>query len=71
MNWKNVGVTAGGIVAGEYAWQKFVVRDPANPSAGGFVDQEMGFGWDDVVHALVLTVFIGTGHLLFKAKGVT
>ena len=71
MNWKNLGVTAGGIVAGEFVWQKWVVRDPLNPSAGGFVDQAIGFGWDDVVHAVTLTAFIGLGHLVFKAKGVT
>lgn len=62
---KNLAITAGGALAGNYVYQRFIAKQA---DGSGFIEQKDGFGMDDIVHAFVITGTITLGHMLFKSS---
>jgi hypothetical protein len=57
-------------IAGNYAAERWVLKDPNDPNDPGFVDFKPGFGMDDVARGatIALAVIVG-GGVLKKALG--
>jgi hypothetical protein len=66
MKWKNLAVTGGAVMGGEWVFQKFVLKDPTGTQPGGFINRSDGFGMDDVAHAATILIAIAVSHMVFK-----
>lgn len=68
MNIKGALVVFGSAIAGNFAAEKFLLKDPTDPNDKGLVEVQPGFGMDDVVRALAITVVVLVGQAVLGRK---